>query len=237
MYQFHNIVVADDGHSLPSAEAVRIADEFGSDVRVCTAASDADVVEHVLVECDEWSGEGWTANVVVLGTRRASRAERVLIGPTGMRLVRQCPVPVWSVRPGRVGVETTVAVAVDTASEGAQTLVDLGVEIAAKWNAGLLLIHAIAADELTEQSEQQAGSALQQLLSSTDHGSVAGGVRPYLAAGRPDRVVLAALDEFDVDLVMMGTGLHPIAGLGDVCESVLPQLHCSVLTVPQGWEP
>ena len=154
-----------------------------------------------------------------------------------MRLIRLNPVPTLCTRAGRIGLETTVAVAIDFESDDAEVLVELGVEIAALMGAGLLLVHAVETGKLTPDIEQNGGSRLQQLLAPTDHGAIASGVQPMVAAGRADEVILAAVDRYDVDLLIMGTGQHPLSGIGTVAESVLPQLECSVLTVPTGWEP
>lgn len=238
MYQFSNVVVAlpPDPVPLPAAEALLTAELLSASTRSFTASPSADVVESILLQCDEWVGESWTADLILVGSRRASRVECTAVGPTARRLIRYSPVPVWCTRPGRIGLEQTVAVAVDPTSDNAQLLVDLGVEIASLLGAGLLLTHVVDSPELTVSQQQDAGSALQKLLGQTDHGRVAYGVRPDLRIGRVEDAILAAVDKFDVDLLIMGTGSHPLGDVGNICESVVPELRCSLLTIPKGWD-
>src|SRR5690606_17931336 len=37
--------------------------------------------------------------MVIVGSRRQTSAQRLLLGSTGMKLLRKCPCPVWVVRP------------------------------------------------------------------------------------------------------------------------------------------
>lgn len=245
MYQFAKAVVACEPEplSVPTRTALEIADLLDVDVKVCGATDADDPAIAVLEACDELVGEGWTADLILVGTRPAARGARSRIGTTAARLLRNSPVPVWCVRPGRIGIETTVAVAVDPAADNAELLVDLGVEIAAMLSAGLLLVHADTETDRVDEASKASGHGrsaeqqLQVLLGKTDSGRVAYGVRPFVKTGRADRVVLEAVDSFDVDLLIVGGGAHPLGGLSNVCEGLMTELDCSLLMIPKGWQP
>lgn len=173
-----------------------------------------------------------SADLIIVGSRPASKADRVLIGSTAMRLYQSASVPIWCAKPGRIGLEWIVCVADDLKSSLGEDLLDCGVELALHRHAGLVAAHAIESDETSDEVLEQRSRELLNRLAMTDFRSVPRGVRPHLAVGQATDVIQDAVDEYDVDLLIIGLTSENYPGIGDTPMSLLPQLHCSVLGIP-----
>lgn len=200
-------------------------------------------------------GQDWTEivrtvlqdghDLVIVGTRQRSLAGRALFGGTGSRLLRNCPCPVWCVKPGDAAAPRTVLVAHDLGDSGRAAL-DIGVTLARQYGARLHLLHvlelpqarqflgSISPSEL-QLREQEAREALQREL------SLAGITDATISVvtGDASAEILVHLQRHPVDLLCMGSiARSGLAGLvtGNTAENVLPWLNCSLVTVkPAGF--
>ena len=187
-------------------------------------------------------------DLVVVGTRHLGAIQRFLLGSTGIKLLRQCPCPVWVTEPGankRVG---SILVAHDLRPVG-----DLALEIASSMaylqNAKLHVVHAAEYPEFdymfptrisTERKQfyrHEAESHIQGQLADIELPQPA---RIHFLNEPPDLAILNCVEENDIDLVVMGmVGRTGISGLitGNTAERLLPRIPCSLLAVkPAGFE-
>lgn len=187
--------------------------------------------------------------VVVAGSRRQSAVRRMLLGTTGVKLLRSCPCPVWIVRPDEGPDVGTVIVADDLTPVGARCL-DLGVAAARMLDARLLVLHALqyplegpmrhmgTPDDQLEayraEIRSQAEKTLQEHLSATDYRTITQGTRTEVTAGQPALVIEEAIAEHAANLLVMGTvarGGIPGLLIGNTAERLLPVVNCSLLAV------
>lgn len=199
-------------------------------------------------------------DLVLKSADGAGRLRRRLFGSVGMTLLRNCPCPVWIVRPERPGRHQRIVAAVDVDStyEHVERLNDQIVELAASLaeteEAELHVVHAwhlwmeralrgrarfrpeeIAS--LSREHEEASRSAIAKLLERA--GVVVDPSRVHVMKGEPDQVVPEFVDSISADLLVMGTVCRTgVAGfvIGNTAERILEDVHTSVLTVkPRGF--
>lgn len=126
-------------------------------------------------------------------------------------------------------------------SEGALAAVEAGIELAARFEATVDALFVIderfvAADfdMPREAAEAEAERALDAVADRGEKRGVA--VERHLRTGVPHEEILAAIDDYDADLVVMGThgrtGIGRIVNLGSVTERVVRSAPVHVTTVP-----
>jgi universal stress protein E len=188
-------------------------------------------------------------DLVIVGTRDHSRAGRLLFGSTGMKLLRNCPCPVWVTRPEELPEEFNILVASDF-SDVSQLALEIAISSSQLTDAKVTLLHALDThlgqkmlltglrpeelqDFLTNLREQ-AEHKLHDQLSQTDYRTLTHGVRGDVVEGPADVVILDAIEEQQIDLLVMGTiARSGISGMliGNSAEQLLTQVPCSVLAV------
>lgn len=193
-------------------------------------------------------------DLVVVGTRGKGAAERILFGSTCMRLLRNCPCPVWVTRPDPEG-EIPVILAADDFSRTGETVLDIGVHLARAMDGRFLAMHSTASikenallrtgvsdTDVAAQRQAIRAEAEQNLASRLAHldiRTISGGAKTRVVAGAADLAIEEAVREENVSLVVMGTlGRTGLPGLllGNTAERLLPLLSCSVLAVkPEGF--
>jgi nucleotide-binding universal stress UspA family protein len=196
-------------------------------------------------------------DLVIAGTRGLSRLKRIVVGSTAERLTRQCPCPVWIVKPGFEGSMRSVLVAIDF-SDVSRKAIQLGASLAALAGARLDVMHAmfipaenaIDALQLTNEStadtkmdeyrhtlRQESSLRLFELVSSYVPRGLDARVR--LEHGEPWKMIGKTARCLDSDLVVMGTVSRAgIPGflIGNTAEKVLRTCDRSILTVkPEGF--
>lgn len=188
-------------------------------------------------------------DLVLVGTRNLRGPQRLLIGSTGMKLLRKCPCPVWVARPDPDPEVNTVLVADDLSDVGERCL-HLGVAAAQMLDARLLVLHAVSyplewrlaqcetpPDEIKayrEKTRAEAERLMHERLAMTDFRTLARGTRVEVIAGPPDVVIQEVIAEHEVDLLVMGTLARTgIPGLlvGNTAERLLPAVPCSLLAI------
>jgi universal stress protein E len=173
-------------------------------------------------------------------------------------LFRKCPVPVWSVYPGREPFPRRVLAAVDPGVSGsverdlARRVLELALRVAGTRPIELHAAHAwsIPAEALIrskfgskrtqallDQQRQIAREQLEELITEAHlESSIAG---THLPAGNPAPAILALAEELDADLVVLGSsGRRGLAGIliGSTAEAIVTRMARSVAMVkPTGF--
>jgi nucleotide-binding universal stress UspA family protein len=192
-------------------------------------------------------------DLVIVSSRRPTALDRAIVGSTALRLLRKCPGAVWvtgrHLDPGPWCVLTAVG------STGlAPALLDLSADIVAlrggEWHvlhcveyrdeAGMRLQHR-PREEIDEYRRGVREEDWSMLRSLTTGPAGRTGLKPqlWLAEGRADEQILAAIDEQDVHLVVLGSiGRAGLPGvlIGNVAETVFKNAECSILAIkPEGF--
>ena len=186
-------------------------------------------------------------DLVMAGTRNVGPLSRLLFGGTGLRLLRNCPSPVWIVRPRDVDEEKKAILVATQLDEVGQRALAMGVLLARQLDARLHVMHVLDVgparrmgmipaemEDYRQQLRQQREQQLQEQLAQTDSRATPHGVQVHLVEGRPYLVVLDAIDEFAVDLLIMGTsgrGGLPGVLVGNTAEHLLSEIPCSLLAI------
>lgn len=185
-------------------------------------------------------------DLVVAGTRDAGLFDRIQLGSTGIKLLRKCPCPVWITKPG---IETlqSILVAHDLTPVGAYAL-ELGASLSNSSLAELHILHAvehhalhswfselISVEEVVSR-RREANDEIELQMATIAPGT---SYTVHLSDDRPAHAIASAIDEYAIDLVVMGTvartGVHGLL-VGNTAERLLPVLPCSVLAVkPDGF--
>lgn len=189
-------------------------------------------------------------NLIMCGTRQQGTVSRLLFGSTGLKLLRSAACPVWLVKP-RIDDDADIDVLAATdLSEVGSAILDAGVRLGQALPVRLNILHVID-DDLSrhaarsgvseadmaayrQKSRDTAETTLHDQLSVTDYRTVEKGVQVHIAEGAADDCILSAIEEFDIDLLIMATaGQGGIPGMlfGNTAERLLSQLPCSILAL------
>jgi universal stress protein E len=173
-------------------------------------------------------------------------------------LFRKCPVPVWSVFPGRPPFPRRALAAVDPGASGsierdlARRTIELVLRIAGRQPIELHVAHAwsVPAEPLIrsrlgpkrsqaflDEQRALARARLAELVGEAHLGSAIAGT--HLPVGDPAAAIPALAEALDVDLVTLGSaGRHGLAGIliGSTAEAIVTRLARSVAVVkPAGY--
>jgi len=182
-----------------------------------------------------------------------------LFGSTSRHLLRQCPCPVWIMKPTRRKRFLRIMAAVDPDPENKArdslnaTILQLASSLAATDNSELHVVHAwtlfgehlmrrpgvgMAESEIRRYARLEAEKrrrALEALLAKL----IGGTAEVHLIKGNAGSVIPQMATIKKVDLLVMGTvGRTGIPGffIGNTAETILDQVDCSILTVkPEGF--
>jgi universal stress protein E len=186
-------------------------------------------------------------DLVLAGTRGLSGFRRYLVGSTAERLVRQCPCPVWVVKPGYDGPLRSILAPVDF-SEVSGTSLQVAACLARLSACPLDVLHVLSAGDdggpfpddaarpdlrsLRTEVRQAAAQHLDSFVGVHVHPDVA--VRERLAVGTPWKTIGVAARRVGADLIVLGSvGRTGVPGLliGNTAEKVLRHCGRSVLAV------
>ncbi|MEM9443004.1 MAG: universal stress protein [Pseudomonadota bacterium] len=199
-------------------------------------------------------------DLVVASAEGGRVVEAVFFGSTVTHLIRKCPCPVWIVKPGQPVPYGRILAAVDpkphdrTSDDLNRKIMDLATSLARMTSGSLDIIHAwdvsgqdqdtLASEApssvykaILEQHENQHRERVEALLQHYDLDDVAHQL--LLPRGLPHKRIIDTVQDYDVDLIVMGTvNRTGIPGLliGSAAETVLEAAHCGVLAVkPAGF--
>jgi len=188
-------------------------------------------------------------DLVMVGTRGRSGMSRLIMGSTAMKLLRYCPCPVWVTKANEETDTTSVLVATDLSPVG-DKVVSVGVAVAAAEEAELHILHSVEfplerpmrlaqapTDEIKKYREDVRAAAelsLQDQLKSQPVETLKNAPQLHVTEAVPEMAIFDAIDEYKIDLVVMGTVAR--AGfsrflIGNTAERILPALPCSVIAV------
>lgn len=189
------------------------------------------------------AGEG---DLVVVAKRNQSRLDDRLLGSVSMKLVRNCPGPVWVVKPEHGLRHRCVLAATDLSAVG-DLATEYGAFIAKADECTLCVVHAwqvpldlqmssarIGAEETARLKGEIAESALRHIRELDCVKDLGDRALVSVTCNSPSRVILDVADERDPDLVVMGTvSRGGVAGIlvGNTAEKLLYRIDCSILTV------
>jgi nucleotide-binding universal stress UspA family protein len=206
------------------------------------------------------SGEGWIEiirevelaghDVVIVGTRNVGALQRFLFGSTAMRLLHNCPCPVWVARPEPRPVPHNILVTSDF-SPVSEITVKLGLAIGELSGAKVYLLHAVdyPLDRLWstglldtntqiyhDRVKADARERLTDQLARVAGGQPPANVEPHVVEGLTiaDTAILDFIQHYHIDLLVMGTmarsGL-PGVFIGNTAERLVTHVPCSMLAV------
>jgi universal stress protein E len=193
-------------------------------------------------------------DLVVIGTRDLGQIGRILFGSTGVKLLRTCPCPVWITRPDPNWDDLNILVPSDL-TDVSQDALRIAVNGGQLVDTRLHLLHAVEGqiappawfgktqrkmvNDFLAQERAEANRKLHEQLSLTDYRTLPHGVQVHVVDGPPDEAVLKAIDDYQIDLVVMGTaGGSGLSGfvLGTTAERLMSHMKCSVIAVkPAGF--
>lgn len=194
-------------------------------------------------------------DLCIVGTSSHGAASRFLFGSTGTKLLRNCPCPVWISKPDPEINDLNILVPSDF-SDVSQLALEIAVNGGQLVDTKIHLLHALddridnrlwltglPHDQVAafhQKKENEAMQSLNDQLAQTDYRTLTYGVKTHVKDGPADMVILDAIDEFEIDLLVMGTVARsgiPGVLIGNTAERLLSQVSCSVLALkPDGWE-
>lgn len=195
---------------------------------------------------------------LVVKTATGRRPLTRLFGSVMTALLRDCPCPVWALKPDAHGEFDCVLAAVDPEAEDEQhralnhQILELAFAICRREKAVLHLVGVwdlwmesslrrragdAEIDAFLVQREQELRTAFDALLEPLQ--SDADKVELHIRRGVPAETIRKVADEIEADLMVMGTVCRTgIAGflIGNTAEQVLAEATCSVLAIkPEGY--
>lgn len=196
-------------------------------------------------------------DLVIKDARGTPSHKTLLVGSVDMRLLRNCPVPVWLTMPDRPHQHERILAAIDPLANDAvhkslnRKILELAgtlaeqdggeLHVVAAWSTPgeELLAGRMPEDRLLEYIEKTQRLARQSLDHLLRHARAH--VEPenlHFHNGEPSSVLLQTVGEIEADIVVLGTVARNIKSLlmGNTADTVLRQVTCSVLTVkPEGF--
>jgi universal stress protein E len=181
-------------------------------------------------------------DLVICGTRHQGMIRGLLMGSTGMKLLRKCPCPVWITQPQETQEIRSILVAHDMRPVG-DLAMELGCSMAELHGAQLHVVHSVDAPELHHVLPASVlVDALDKLTAEADHHireqlgrynfSKPPGV--HIVTAPADSAISDLITDHNIELLVMGTvGRTGVAGflVGNTAERLLPRIPCSVLAV------
>lgn len=216
--------------------------------------------QQIAVEAQITAGRPWLEilkaagpsqdNLIICGVRGKSTVSRLLFGSTGLKLLRNAACPVWLVKPRVDDDEAMDVLAATDLTEVGEDILFAAVALGQNLPVRLSVMNVIddnldrhmartgvSQEELAELQQQRRTDAEEKLntqLSLTDYRTVELGVQVKVAEGPADSCILSAIEELDIDLLVMATsGRGGIPGMlfGNTAERLLPELPCSILAI------
>ncbi len=175
-------------------------------------------------------------DLVLVGRRNAPGSHA--FGSTAQKLIRNCPVPVWVVKPDAELVHHAVLAATDLSAVGDRA-VELGAFVARTHDCALHVAHAWQASMGQQLHKDGGGAGPQQAAEEHIRAlleRVAPDLKPHvhIAKDSPSRLIRQGVKELKAELLVLGTlSRSGVPGLlvGNTSERVLSKVECSVLTL------
>lgn len=183
------------------------------------------------------------ADMVFAGRRSQREGGRRKVGSTAVKLLRECPAPVWLVQPDHDLIHRHVLATTDLSATSAEALA-AAAWIAQRSEGELHVLHAwnlspqeqrAAADLPEEEYAQLVEAARARAAQALEHEVAALDIDPTLHLERGDAhaEILKEMEEEQPDLLVMGSlsqGGRPGFDMGTIAERILEQVEGSTLT-------
>lgn len=232
-------VLEREGEEIVEAAAERATDR---EISTVTAVHQGRVPETITAYADEHG-----IDLIAMPTHGRTGLERVLLGSVTERVIRQAPVPVFTLRPDEEPSQypyRNVLVPTD-GSECATAALDSAVDIVKASGATLHVLSVVDVTSLgvdvrsefqTTALEEKANQVVEEGTEAAERASVDSIVDNVVFGDSIYRAIDSYIEEHDVDLVVMGT--HGRTGinrylLGSVTEKTVRRAAVPVLTVPE----
>jgi len=204
------------------------------------------------------NGKGWVEiirrvrndehDLVIVGTRNSRGVERFLLGSTAQKLLRNCPCPVWVVRPDHATNVSRIMVASDLQPVSAKAL-ELAAAIAALVPAEVRVVHAthhplnriwathmdgISTEAYDERAQTEARAVLAQQVAGLATTQERVEIDIVDGAQGVELAILGYIEQHRIDMLVMGTvarGGLPGILIGNTAERLLHSVPCSLLAV------
>lgn len=205
-------------------------------------------------------GEGWVEltraamdgayDLVIVGTREQGAVRRALFGSTSMKLVHNCPVPVWVAKPEPHAAPASLLIASDF-SEVSDRALRLALGIASACQAQVHLIHVLEYPFARLWESGLLEARREEFYHDQDRVAAEGRLNEQLArisvqptvnvqravvegAVVADDAIAKYIAAHQIDLLIAGTSARRgLAGafLGNTAERLLTTIHCSLLAI------
>ncbi len=185
-------------------------------------------------------------DLVIVKAEDEGILKKMLFSSTSMHLIRECPCPVWVMKPG--GKHNRILAAVDPHTSGEKNdalntlIMDLATSLARSDQSELHVVHAWEMDDpdreishsemarLIRRNREERG--VDALLSRYELEDLS--CRVHMVQGRPRSVIPRVVASLRTDLLVMGTmsrtGMARFF-IGNTAEEVLRHVDCSVLNL------
>ena len=185
-------------------------------------------------------------DLLMVGTRKLSGLQRLLLGSTSLKLMRNCPCPVWITKPHVTSPVNRILVADDLTDVGAR-LVRIGSVVAKARGAELHVLHALEYPwdpdaTVTEpkqvayrqKSRARAEAELAKHLACSEAQVLSKPPQVVIREDLAENAILKYIEQQQIDLLVMATiARSGLAGflMGNTAERLMPQLACSVVAI------
>lgn len=226
----HETVLEEAQDVLEGLSALAVADGVTTDVQVRFGKSWLELIRQVLQN---------EHDLVVAGTRHQGPLQELLMGSTGIKLLRKCPCPVWITQPQPEREIKSILVAHDLRPVG-DLAMELGCSMAELHGAELHVLHSLEESLELDQavpggvSAELRAKAEQHISAQFAKHEFAKPPQLHVVTLPPDFAILQRINTHSVELLVMGTIARTgIAGfvVGNTAERLLPRIPCSVLAV------
>lgn len=240
-------------HSTAKGLPAEARDGANAEVKALCAAHGSGVTTSALIVGEDAPATGLMrrvlrgeADLVVVAKRNQRKHDDRKLGSVTIELLRNCPAPVWVVRPDHETTHRTVLAATDLTAVGDRAT-EYGAFIAQAEQCDLCIVHAwqvpmelqlaparLDEDETTRRKQEITKAAAAHIRGVSGVDALGDRVELYLPNDSPDSAILRVNDEKNPDLVVMGTiSRGGLAGVlvGNTAEKLLYKLDCSILTV------
>ena len=215
--------------------------------------------EGVRADCRIVFGKSWLEilrqvhsgrhDLVIAGTRHRSRIRSMLLGSSGMKLLRKCPCPVWITQPQKHRQLSSIVAATDF-SPVCEFALDLAASLVELSSAVLHIVHAVSLKDdvalrrsgmpeaqismFRRDAELNAQDQVERLLERESLRNLPDKPTVHIEAGPADQIIRQQIEAQSADLLAIGTlarsGLSG-ALTGNTAERLFPQIDCSLLAV------
>ena len=168
-------------------------------------------------------------DLVVVGKRNGSGETEPRLGSVAAKLVRNCPGPVWCVRPEHdLGMRLLLA-ASDLTPVGAKVCASAA-WIAKRHACELHLLHAYASQSADASVDDMRQAAKEALVRAAAEPTLEPST--HLVKGKASAAIREAVEHLGPDLLVLGATSRGEPGhlLGDTAERVVTRVPCSLLT-------